>query len=582
MEENLHKKDNLDDFVQKSFEEYEELPSLDMWGRIEDALDASSEAPQRPALKSRWFGGPSNRWWAVAAAVFFVVVGWAGIYTYYENKISALETSISKTQPAPQEKLSPQMDSLVAQKVEAMMAAQQQMEEGHNAGQPDAATEAENKFLEQKNNQPELFPSTDIRKNTTSNLSVVPEKYATGKQSDNPKRLQPSETPSIPNKIEKSAIKPDHTPEIAGQNTTITNQIIATTTNPTNDVNAIIPGITDIATTNSDVRIPTGTETPTMVSAPATMQQVLAALQHKKMEALPTALPTANAPALLPPVIRPHRSGSDWYAGLRCTPSIAKENAAAKPAKPIERPFGGPFPQKNAAFVNDTSRIGQTLEWGLTLGKKINRHLAFETGLSFADFTQESVHHAKFEFRDGRFHSGPGGGHGGPRFDFDYNLNTYSGSAAVSLRMEQVDNTHQVSQTEPLEIKITTKQHTKVVKVPLLAAFSLGRGRLQGVVKAGPEAQFNISNQLEVDVLASLNDKFKLEDGGKPHPVFETNRRFSLGYRASAGLEYRLLKQLSIVAEPMISGTFAQTDNLKQELPGLFTAGVNFGINYHF
>jgi hypothetical protein len=89
MEKNIHDK-NLDDFVQKSFEQYEEEPSDFMWDRIDAALP---DAPvQRvPAL---WFR--QYRWQLAAAiAILLLVSRLVCVQFYYEEKIRALSQPVA-------------------------------------------------------------------------------------------------------------------------------------------------------------------------------------------------------------------------------------------------------------------------------------------------------------------------------------------------------------------------------------------------------------------------------------------------------------------------------------------------------
>ena len=62
--------------------------------------------------------------------------------------------------------------------------------------------------------------------------------------------------------------------------------------------------------------------------------------------------------------------------------------------------------------------------------------------------------------------------------------------------------------------------------------------------------------------------------------VFERTNTFFLGYWASAGIEFRWNRRLSIVAEPAVSGNFARQDAQGHRLPDHLLAGVNVGLNW--
>lgn len=84
MDNNLHD-DKLDDYVRKSFEDYEEDPSSEMWSRVEGDLLPSAEAPV-PRVAFRRFG-----WQAMAAAVILLLLSTLVCeHLYYEEKLRVM------------------------------------------------------------------------------------------------------------------------------------------------------------------------------------------------------------------------------------------------------------------------------------------------------------------------------------------------------------------------------------------------------------------------------------------------------------------------------------------------------------
>ncbi|HPI09245.1 MAG TPA: hypothetical protein PLM41_22790, partial [Saprospiraceae bacterium] len=81
MEKNIHD-DRLDDYVRKSFEDYEETPAFDMWARIEDEL-APADDPV-PLFIRLW---PSFSRIVAAAAILLLLCALVCNRLYYENKI---------------------------------------------------------------------------------------------------------------------------------------------------------------------------------------------------------------------------------------------------------------------------------------------------------------------------------------------------------------------------------------------------------------------------------------------------------------------------------------------------------------
>lgn len=84
MDNNLHD-DKLDDYVRKSFEDYEEEPSSEMWSRVEEDLLPVAEVPTLQ-VGFRRFG-----WQAMAAAVILLLLSTLVCeHLYYEEKLRVM------------------------------------------------------------------------------------------------------------------------------------------------------------------------------------------------------------------------------------------------------------------------------------------------------------------------------------------------------------------------------------------------------------------------------------------------------------------------------------------------------------
>jgi hypothetical protein len=521
MEENIPPSDHLDDFVRKSFDGYEENPSGDMWQRIEGALEppvAGTIMPQ-PAVGASLL----HRWgvWAVAATFLLLAGGWLFTYRHYENKIMDLEKTVQA--------VTEQQKAENEQVIEQIVAAKIQEWESKNDKKQ---SEYEKKTLKEsvfrhdaglKTASEERVPAATV--STTMPLLEDPTNagFTKGQEKKN-------ETG-----VEKSAFNAERTGSDSA-----------------------------VFTTNLNARA---------LDAPLSIARSPLSMVQSQVH--------FHTPLLgfTPSVQRPNNASTGWYAGVRASVNRTKEQQTERPKAPIDRP--GPRPWgRTPAFVNEINTPLVNMEWGITVGKKINRHFGMESGASWVHTRQESVHTPRFEFRDGRPHSFPGGPQHN-QFDFDYNLNTYGGSAAVSLRMEKTDNVP-VSQNDTISLQITTRRQTDVLKVPVLGVASIGKGRVHVLLKAGPEGHFIVRNNLDIDVLTSGTTRFRPDPDNPPKPEFETQRRFAWGYRAAAGLEYRFTQRISAVAESVLSGAFAQTDHLRQRLPGVQSTGINLALQYHF
>lgn len=89
MDENLHN-DGLEDFLKKSFDDFEESPSDALWERIDTALVPASSV----SLLQVWAAYK----WSISAAAVLVLGLMAGQFFYYQNKINKLSESLVATQ----------------------------------------------------------------------------------------------------------------------------------------------------------------------------------------------------------------------------------------------------------------------------------------------------------------------------------------------------------------------------------------------------------------------------------------------------------------------------------------------------
>ena len=110
MDNNLHD-DKLDDYVRKSFEDYEEDPSSEMWSRVEGDLLPAAEAPV-PRVSFRRFG-----WQAMAAAVILLLLSTLVCeHLYYEEKLRVM--SGTQAEPLTQKVEVPELDQPATNPVE--------------------------------------------------------------------------------------------------------------------------------------------------------------------------------------------------------------------------------------------------------------------------------------------------------------------------------------------------------------------------------------------------------------------------------------------------------------------------------
>jgi len=237
--------------------------------------------------------------------------------------------------------------------------------------------------------------------------------------------------------------------------------------------------------------------------------------------------------------------------------------------------------QKNGRyrFSNQTERTTVTHQAGLQIGRKLGRHFALESGLNYQYTNRYAVHRPQIEYRESRLIPGSGGTESR---SFDYDLNTYGGSAVVSLNME-VRGTQIPAATERVRMSIQTREQTQVLHIPLMGVFRSGKGRLQATLKAGLSASYLIDNQLNIESFGLENPRLRPRTMGRAFTAtYDRPSDFVFGYMAAAGVEYCLNDHLRLQFLPMFQGEFARQDANGGKLPTQNSLGLTAGINWWF
>jgi hypothetical protein len=260
--------------------------------------------------------------------------------------------------------------------------------------------------------------------------------------------------------------------------------------------------------------------------------------------------------------ITPSRAASGWYLGLQ-TMLLASNDKKERPA--ASRPGPPIFSNKQ-----DGVEISRALK--INVGKKISARLALESGIAYQKIIHTATHSPQFRFGDGQSTSAS------TQRAFDYYLNTYSGTAAVTLRAE-TSTPSTPSENEQLPFRIKTRERVEMLRVPLLVSYRVGSGRLRGNVKTGLVGNFFLKNEVDIAARASQNPRFRLLAGRDGYTIeLDQKEKFSLGYWVSAGAELRLNKRLSVVAEPSFMGDFARKSSTGNRLPEWFGLGLSVGV----
>lgn len=509
--------DPLDDYVRNRFDDYEENPAADMWSRIES--DLAPDAPAVPVWRVFYF---RNRLRMAAAFILLLLSGLVCEHYYYENKLRDLTLKTLDRQNEPADR------NAVFSKKAPREAAQQPNETA---------------FVEKTKR---ATSGQAARKNANGvQLSGIP----TPVPSHHSAHPAPPAQASYPTPVSLPA-RTSHPATDFSEKT----DLIGTTTN--------------MAANSS----PDGGQKTAVADEPLPAlgkSGVLDPLGATSIVPLPTTTPQPVFAAIFERPIEPVREPSGWYVGLHTTSNRAFENTR----EPVRRPGGRPV------FVGRQERPQVSVDWWLKVGKTLNRRIGLESGIGYTQNTRTTAHTARFRFDDGVIQ--PGGPILGQRRDFSYDLSTYGGSAAVSLRMEPADDSTPVTDTEPVIAKITATERTQLLRIPLLLTGRVGSGRMQAVAKAGLTGNFFLKNDLEITAGISQNSRLRFAQNAN-NIQFERTGNFFLGYWVSAGLEFRWNRQVRLVAEPVLFGNFARRDAQDRRLPDQILAGVNVGVNWVF
>ena len=515
MEKNIHD-DRLDDYVKKSFEDYEEWPAADMWERVEGGLPLAETPVAAPKFGIRVFWSRM----AVAATILLLLSALVCNHLYYENRL-------------------------------LQMAVQQQHNDVDVASPtaPSPAPSAGNK--PDRNGSVSQANAQDLLQEANAGISVKKYQPGADKQHDS-HPVAPSTTSASP-----------------------TNVQVATTHQPGNPMAAsglpLLPSYPAIAPLDH-----AAAPQQALADLPAATPDSASDYPLKINNLLPVDLvntsPLAYQRSFTTPIIRPLPTpdvhAARWYVGIHSTPVLLVEKTGP------ERPAG-----LRPRLVSTQVKTNFSADYWLKFGRKGSGIWGFESGIGYRTVERTTTHTARFRLMNGRLYSGAQG----RGYDFDYDLDTYSGSMEVTMRMEQVDPAANLPESEPVRIQVTAREQTSMLRIPLLTTATLGKNRLQTVFKAGLLGNVMLDRQVDIVARSSENTLLQPSQGTQAYSLRQVSSgKLFLGYQVSGGLQYRTGKHFSWVLEPSLAGEFPRKNNAGRPLPSITTVGVNAGVNYWF
>jgi len=520
MEKNIQD-ERLDDYVKGSFEDYAENPATDMWERIEMQLP---EVKRKPV----WYAWRHFGWPMVAVLVILILMArLVCVEGYYEEKL---------------QKISAQQDQAAQNTLQAPSA---------TPGLPINDSNGKSKAGSDLDNTSATVQSTD----TKTKITAQKQQHA---QTQTPKIAKPGE--SKVDATGKQALQAPASPKLL--NNSATQDLPAAKT-------ADPPLLS--AAQQVENQIP---------SVPALQADSIAAIvlkieKYLDFQALAQKSPLLSFANLETPntvavPTKKFKESSGWYMGLFVTPhyTVEKTRQAVRP---------GPMNPRRL-FTSQQERPQVSSDISLRVGKKINSRFAIETGLGYQHLNRTATHLARFEYREGQAIQNPSGVESR---SFDYDLNTYSGSASVTLRME-VSGSDAPAALERVGALITSRESLQILQVPVLGVARLGQGRMKAVLKAGVLGSYLIKNSFEITANRLENNKLRFRGQDGYAVQFNRPQHFIWGYQLSAGAEFRLTKNLSFSAAPTLSGDFQRNDPQQGRLPGQMAVGVNLGVGWWF
>ncbi len=540
MEKNIHD-DRLDDYVKGSFDDYAENPAPDMWERIERQLP---EGERKPAWYAwRRFGWPT----AAALAILMLITRLVCVESYYEEKLQKISAQEEQAAQNTVKDAAP-YDRATPSKTDEKLEDEPKAQSPANHLAPSRNTAANSHTTARKKQQTIVqAPNTFAR--------------GAGKTGNKDNLAGPSNT--LPESLNTGLNQRSPTAQTTG-----TNNVTSTQKSENQDESA-----------PAQQRGATGAQSFTLSKQPdfQTLAQKTPALSSARLET-PTAL--AHAPliahhasfnietptALATPTIK-HKEATGWYMGVFVTPhyTVEKTTQTVRP---------GP----RRLFISQQERPQVSSDISLRFGKKINSRFAIESGLGYQHLNRTATHLARFEYREGQTIQNPSGAESR---SFDYDLNTYGGSASVSLRME-VAGGNAPAALERVGALITSKESLQILQVPVLGVARLGQGRVKAVLKAGLLGSYLLKNSFEITAHRLENTKLRFRSQDGYTVQFSRPQRFIWGYQLSAGAEFRLTKSLSLSAAPTLSGDFQRKDPQQGKLPEQTAVGMNLGLVWWF
>lgn len=496
--ENKLPHDRLEEFLQKSLEGFSPTPPHDMWSKITHEMDATAGTPPAKTAVVR----PLRQWWAVAAAVALLTVVVAQ-QLYFQHKVNTLSQQVQ--QLAQQDKSG---TALSAEPKQTYPPDNGQSTVGSSSYAPLSAP-----------------PSSALQQQTAP---AQASKEATGTNRTQEHFTQTSESQSVENPLVENPLE--------SLNQTVFTENHLREAGP--GELASLPGFTQQKQNEqrtSAVQAPLleTVDLPDGLQRNGFLQSIVGG----------TFVPSAR----MTQVARKHwtlGSSASWM-----TTNIRQKN------EPIDDGQGPdqPWQHRRHRFADDEEISAKTQVAGLNLDYYLNNHWAIGSGLSLLRTELTTKHTSEFEVRDRDHHGGSGPHHppgGNHNHDFEYDLQTATGLASISLRVSEVDTMRQLDDDERVSFSIATRQNITRLAFPLTVAYRIDMPRWSIRPKVGVLANFTTSRELAVTDARISHDTGIFQPSVMPIAGLDDHLTFGLDAIAALGISYRLTPSFELGLEP--------------------------------
>lgn len=289
-----------------------------------------------------------------------------------------------------------------------------------------------------------------------------------------------------------------------------------------------------------------------------------------------TALPlfaesTKKNQLLSPPVSLPVDTGEGtgrkgaFYAGLYFAPALSYRIVR----EPQQR-FRGVW--------NDQEQPDNTFAaGGLKLGYQLSERWALEIGAHYSRTSVRSSHRQVLNYDRQRERRNASGGYDS---EYQMRLSTSFGEVETDVALSRAASTT-IPLNTPTLILFDLEQEFSYLRIPVIASYRMGQGRLKMALRAGLGANFLVDKELTVNQVRSnrtglkhrrtdITDKFKGLDNMSFDALF------------GVGLDYALTPHFSLILEPTFIQSLQATYQLDRSRTYPYIISLNIGGQYYF